>query len=79
MANSSQRINSIISGRNFKSYLEIGVQQGNTFREILAPYKVAVDPKFLFEYCNDDVNQFNEMTSDAFFVSVVMSILIFFY
>jgi hypothetical protein len=67
MANSSQRINSIISGRNFKSYLEIGVQQGNTFREILAPYKVAVDPKFLFEYCNDDVNQFNEMTSDAFF------------
>ena len=31
-----------------RSYLEIGVSRGHTFRQIEAPLKIAVDPRFRF-------------------------------
>lgn len=37
-------INFLIEKNNYKSYLEIGVQQGVSFNAINVPYKVGVDP-----------------------------------
>jgi hypothetical protein len=53
------------------SYLEIGVQKGKTFNSVHAREKVAVDPKFLFDYAAvaADVpgTSFHETTSDDYF------------
>lgn len=37
-------INGLISKNNYKSYLEIGVQSGDCFRQINCDHKVGVDP-----------------------------------
>ncbi len=37
-------INSYIKRYNYKSYLEIGVDRGNCFRQINCDYKIGVDP-----------------------------------
>ncbi len=37
-------INKLISEHNFKSYLEIGVQNGNNFSKVVCDRKVGVDP-----------------------------------
>lgn len=53
------------------SYLEIGVNRGVTFNTLTAARKVAVDPKFLFDF--DEVartvsgTEFHETTSDEYF------------
>jgi hypothetical protein len=54
------------------SYLEIGVNKGDTFFQVTAPYKVAVDPKFLFapDSCQGPGLSFYEMTSDRFFMDL---------
>lgn len=52
-------------------YLEIGVNRGVTFNALKAATKVAVDPKFLFDYeaVARDVpgTSFHEITSDDYF------------
>jgi hypothetical protein len=56
---------------NLKRYLEIGVWQGQTFNAVDCDYKVAVDPKFRFDYlvlCSGNI-KFYETTSDQFFIS----------
>ena len=56
-------------------YLEIGVNQGETFLAVQARRKVAVDPKFLMETkaATTDYHsiEFHEITSDEYFVNVV--------
>ncbi len=57
------------------SYLEIGVDHGDTFRLVKASRKVAVDPKFHFEFpaeFDDDApERFYEVTSDAYFGGII--------
>jgi hypothetical protein len=56
---------------NLKRYLEIGVWQGGTFNAVDCEYKVAVDPKFQFDYLalSSGNIKFYETTSDQFFLS----------
>ena len=56
--------------KNLNNYLEIGVHRGVTFNQLDFEYKVAVDPKFAFEYQSvaSDKVIFHEMTSDNFFI-----------
>ena len=54
-------INNLIEKNKYKSYLEIGTQHGNAFRNIDIPYKICVDPVKEF------VDLTHEMTSDEFF------------
>lgn len=56
------------------SYLEIGVNKGVTFNALKAGRKVAVDPKFLFDFqavAEEDASaSFHEITSDEYFGEV---------
>lgn len=58
-------------------YLEIGVNRGVTFNALKAKTKVAVDPKFLFDY--EEVarevpgTSFHETTSDDYFARIAGS------
>ncbi len=56
------------------SYLEIGVNKGNTFNSVQAAEKVAVDPKFLFDHeavaAELPGTSFHETTSDDYFASI---------
>ena len=54
-------INSYIQRYNYKSYLEIGVDRGNCFRNIVCDYKVGVDPD------RSSVSTTHYTTSDDFF------------
>jgi hypothetical protein len=68
---SDRRIREICAITGARSYLEIGVNKGETFNVVNMPEKDAVDPKFLFDtasYANDTV-RFFEITSDEFFTS----------
>ncbi len=52
------------------SYLEIGVDSGDTFRFVSAAYKAAVDPDFKFKPPPDTAGtEYFPMTSDEFFAS----------
>lgn len=59
-----------------KSYLEVGVNRGKTFFEVVADRKVAVDPNFLFDFQAeaakpDNSNcEFNQVTSDEYFSTI---------
>ncbi len=63
--------------KNLKNYLEIGVENGHIFFRIKSAFKVAVDPKFQFDFSRrlgksiinpyNFNNQYFEKTSDAFF------------
>ena len=66
---SISRINRLLKLTEDDHYLEIGVENGNTFFGIEAGFKVAVDPKFLFDFqarSNSD-EMFFQVTSDDFF------------
>ena len=56
------------------SYLEIGVNQGETFQALTARRKVAVDPKFLFAASNvispTQSVEYHEVPSDRYFGSI---------
>jgi hypothetical protein len=57
-------------------YLEIGVDQGASFKEIRAFKKVGVDPKFAFDYKNEAADpgvEFHEVTSDIYFTTIKKS------
>ncbi len=66
------RINSIINKLALSSYLEIGVNKGETFTGVNATRKVAVDPVFNFDYHERlllyrDNEHYYATTSDDFF------------
>ena len=53
-----------------RSYLEIGVETGQTFFEISADRKTAVDPRFLFDSDlapHHEASEFFQISSDQFF------------
>jgi Methyltransferase domain len=54
-------INTLIQKYNYKSYLEIGTQHGNCFREVKCEHKVCVDPSKDFDQLT------HTMTSDNYF------------
>jgi len=65
------RLNKLASINQSSRYLEIGVNEGQTFNAIDIEHKVAVDLKFLFnkeKYATDKV-VFLEVSSDEFFSS----------
>lgn len=73
-----QIIQRIIDQLGAKSYLEVGVQSGDTFLHLKARNKIAVDPRFLIPWkaklqwyrwnrCNI-FNRYYEMSSDEFFL-----------
>jgi len=66
---SSQRLASIAQFTNVNRYLEIGVSLGTTFNELDFPNKVAVDPRFGFDYRSlaSDSVRFFETPSDVYF------------
>jgi hypothetical protein len=51
------------------SYLEIGVNRGDTFRSVNAARKTAVDPKFRFDFKSGECEgvEYHEVESDIFF------------
>lgn len=52
------------------SYLEIGVDAGDTFRSLAAGFKAAVDPEFKFVPPANTANvQYHAVTSDEYFAS----------
>jgi len=68
----SRRINSIADIVKARSYLEIGVEAGNTFLNVSVANKVAVDPNFRIDQATQDNlvasgHQLFEHTSDEFF------------
>ena len=62
------RLNSLAKINSTKKYLEVGVETGRTFLEINAPFKVGVDPNFLFNFKNyaDENTLFYPINSDEF-------------
>ena len=63
-----QVIQGLLDLFNNPSYLEIGVNEGVTFHNVIASKKVAVDPHFLFkDFERDDASTYFEETSDRFF------------
>ncbi|SFE54257.1 class I SAM-dependent methyltransferase [Spirosoma endophyticum] len=67
----------LISQKKLRNYLEIGVENGHIFFRLKSPFKVSVDPKFIFDTMRkvgktilnpyNLTNQYFEKTSDAFF------------
>jgi Methyltransferase domain len=58
------------------SYLEIGVDRGETFHNLRASLKIGVDPKFAFDtnpYREDRSIELHEVPSDEFFASISKS------
>lgn len=64
-------IQKLISLIGAKSYLEVGVNRGETFHAVQCERKVAVDPKFLFDVAQAEQSNKNAVyhptTSDVFF------------
>lgn len=65
------RINKIARAVSAKTYIEIGVQAGKTLLNLDIPFKVGVDPNFVFdtEEYRHESQLFYECTSDEFFNS----------
>ena len=56
-----------------RTYLEVGVSRGTTFRDLEFDEKYAVDPKFGYDIHNegDDSARYFEITSDKFFTEEI--------
>lgn len=71
---SARRLNSLLSAIPSPTrYLEVGVETGQTFFEVSADFKTAVDPQFLFDRetaPKGDSIEYFEITSDSFFCGV---------
>ncbi|QGN32936.1 class I SAM-dependent methyltransferase [Microlunatus sp. Gsoil 973] len=57
-------------------YLEVGVSKGTTFHRLEARFKVAVDPRFRFDWQAEQAGrgprtQYHEVTSDVYFGSII--------
>ncbi|MDM7954130.1 MAG: class I SAM-dependent methyltransferase [Cyanobium sp. CZS 25K] len=71
---SARRLNALLAAFHSPTrYLEVGVETGQTFFEVSAEFKTAVDPKFLFDretVPNGESIELFEITSDSFFCDV---------
>ena len=67
---SARRINVLAEKLGAKSYLEIGVYEGETFRAVRIERLVGVDKQFRFDTktCDPDTTRLFQMTSDEYFV-----------
>ncbi|MEM9244722.1 MAG: class I SAM-dependent methyltransferase [Cyanobacteria bacterium P01_F01_bin.153] len=66
---SVRRLNYLINKLGAKSYLEVGVFKGRTFKQIIAEAKYAVDPEFRFKYqerSKPNEIYFNKISDDFF-------------
>ncbi len=65
----AERVNQLIRISGSKRYLEVGVAFGDTFFDVDAPYKAAVDPNFQFDFGSkaNAATCFYPLTSDIFF------------
>jgi hypothetical protein len=57
-------------------YLEVGVSKGTTFHHVDARFKVAVDPRFQFDWQSEQAargprTQYHPVTSDVYFGSII--------
>lgn len=70
--NSLPRINYLTARRTSKSYLEIGVNKGETFLNVKMPVKVGVDPDFKFDWqaAQGNGTQLMQVPSDEFFADL---------
>lgn len=72
LTHSSRRINDLVKRLTIRTYLEIGVSEGDTFRLIEVPERTGVDPNFQFDpdtLRNSNTKLFSE-TSDKYFASL---------
>ena len=70
MVTRAEVIQSLLDLHPSPAYLEIGVDQGETFRNLRADRKIAVDPAFKFRPPATDPHDpvaYHEITSDAYF------------
>ncbi|XPV76643.1 MAG: class I SAM-dependent methyltransferase [Desulfovibrio sp.] len=67
---SSIRINAIAAFTQAKTYLEVGVSEGDTFFNVDIKHKVAVDPYFQFDYMQyqTDSTILHQIPSDEYFI-----------
>lgn len=72
MNNSARRINALSHGLLAQSYLEIGVETGETFVDIEAAVRTAVDPQFSFDtdLFADGNTHFHRKRSDDYFAEM---------
>jgi hypothetical protein len=72
MTHSARRINNLARRLNIQSYLEIGVNEGDTFRLIEIPERTGVDPTLRFDpdTLRNQSTQLFSVTSDAYFASL---------
>lgn len=71
----SQVVQSFLEFYPEPKYLEVGVASGATFKRVAAAHKVAVDPRFKFDFEAEakvsDNCLFHQTTSDAYFAEFV--------
>jgi Methyltransferase domain len=75
MTHSARRINNLAHRLAMRSYLEIGVCDGETFRLIEMPARTGVDPEFRFnpDTIRDQSTRLVSQTSDAYFATLPIS------
>jgi hypothetical protein len=68
---SARRINQLGAALSATRYLEIGVANGVTFRQVESPERTGVDPRFRFQTSRFEAPgvRFAEVTSDQFFAA----------
>lgn len=71
LTHSARRLNALAAAFDAKTYLEIGVEKGQTFFDVAVADKVAVDPQFLFDIKSRETSSthFFQCPSDKFFQS----------
>lgn len=69
MTEKFERINGLAASIKAQRYLQLGASKGITFNRVAVPFKVAVDPKFLYDpkLYADDATHFHEAASEVFF------------
>lgn len=67
-----ERVTTLAKINSTHNYLEIGVSSGKTFRNVVFPHKVAVDPKIKFKLDSTENQKvfLHETTSDNFFSNI---------
>jgi hypothetical protein len=76
MTHTSRRINELAKRLDCRTYLEIGVCEGETFREIEISERTGVDPNFRFDpdTLRNPRTKLISATSDTYFASLPVSI-----
>lgn len=74
MVSRPEFLSQLLSQFDSPAYLEVGVNEGQTFLPLSARRKVAVDPKFVFDVAAakaaNDGSEFHEVTSDVYFCDI---------